>query len=130
MEGAAWGAVGAFVALVVREFVSAVLRIKQANWEQTKGERRDVLDEYAQLIETLQTRQKEHKAELQEQRKEIVEVNKRLAAKDKEHMECERNHARAVARIEALEDALTANGIKFRPYRGTGDSDTHTPLSQ
>ena len=84
------------------KLVENYLALRSGAYAIDKQKRRDVLDEHKELIADLQQDNRDLRA-----REEV---------RDRQHAECEARYARAETRIEALEDALTAAGIRFRPW--------------
>lgn len=108
-------AVGTVIGLVIKELVQAAINWKSSGHTRTQAIRQDTLNEYKDLLDRYGKR--------------IAELERSDVHKTHQNTECEKNYERAVARIEHLEEALTREGIAFKPWVDKmTDSSSHNPL--
>lgn len=102
-------AVASLISTIVTALAATYIKLSKHNREMSKGKRKDILEEYGELIKQLQEQQEKNKAEITELRSDLWnEVEK--------NSKCEARFARAEERIQAMEDCLRRNGIEFRPW--------------
>lgn len=135
-------AVSVAVAMVIREGVAAVIRIRTTNSDVDRRDRKDeTADERRQKKETrdalreyIDLKEKDYEARGKQLSDLQEKFDRYMAQAERQHREClareaeaARRNTRAETRIEALEDALRERKIPFRQY-DPDQSDRHRPV--
>ena|ERR1044072_1116475 len=120
-------AVGSLVTVVVGATVAGIVKLSRNRFTQKRTEKKDTVEELWKYAEELRRDIDFHK---QERAADKEESDTRIRELEAEHAECQRLQFRAVAWIEAAQDAMNNAGIKFRPWSQTPapGSEAHQPL--
>lgn len=121
MESVALIGLGSLITAIIGASTTALIKYLDNRQNRTRQSRQDRMDEQDKIIKRLDQEIAELRGKLEVQQSK----HDRLA---EEKRQCDRKYDRAILRIEHLEEALTNNNIKFRPWKEPS-TDTHTPLS-
>lgn len=116
------GLLGLLGGVIGARLVSNFLTLRSGNYAISKTQRADAINELQDIIKQL-------RIDVKDQKDTTERIEKELEVRAKAHTDCEIRCALAEARIEVLEDTLTAAGIKHRPWkRGQTNSGSHPLL--
>lgn len=109
----------------ISALVGGVITLLSFIQKSRKESREDTIAEYRELLDKQDKRIEKQESEMKEVRAKQERETAELRASESK---CQSNLARALQRIEALEDALEAHNIPFRRYKPEPGTGVNPPL--
>jgi chromosome segregation ATPase len=114
-SGLAYAGIGALVTTLIGAVIGGVIKLSNHWNASSTKKRKDTISELHDMMDQM-------RKDGAEDRRQIVELRDDLTEAIRRENDCRTENARAVARIEALEEACMNAGIKFRPWSKEGSA--------